>query len=121
MTKADLIAKMAKDAGISKAAAEKALNSFTKAVTTALKKGEKIALIGFGTFSVTKRKARKGRNPQTGKEITIKARRSLNSKPARLLKKLYKFIIPVFRPLVEGSRFFTHRGLLCFVVQIKGL
>ena len=87
MTKADLIAKMAKDAGISKAAAGKALNSFTKAVTTALKKGDKIALIGFGTFSVTKRKARKGRNPQTGKEITIKARKVVKFKAGAALKK----------------------------------
>lgn len=73
MTKADLVAKIASDAKISKAAAEKALNSFVKNVTATLKKGDKLTLTGFGTFSVTKRKARKGRNPQTGAVIKIKA------------------------------------------------
>ena len=87
MTKAELIEKMAKDVGISKAAAGKALNSFTKNVSGALKKGDKIALIGFGTFSVAKRKARKGRNPQTGKEITIRARRVVKFKAGAALKK----------------------------------
>ena len=87
MNKAELIDKMAKDAGISKAAATKALNSFTKTVSGALKKGEKIVLIGFGTFSVAKRKARKGRNPQTGQEITIKAKKVVKFKPGAGLKK----------------------------------
>jgi len=87
MNKAELIDKMAKDAGISKAAATKALDSFTKTVSGALKKGEKIVLIGFGTFSVAKRKARKGRNPQTGQEITIKAKKVVKFKPGAALKK----------------------------------
>lgn len=87
MTKAELIDKLAKDAGISKAAAGKALNSFTKNVLGALKKGDKITLVGFGTFSVTKRKARKGRNPRTGAEITIKAKKVVRFKPGALLKK----------------------------------
>jgi DNA-binding protein HU-beta len=73
MTKADLIDKMAKDADISKAAAGKALDSVIDGVKKALKKGGKVSLVGFGTFSVTKRKARKGRNPQTGETIKIKA------------------------------------------------
>jgi DNA-binding protein HU-beta len=73
MTKAELVEKMAKDAGISKAAAEKSLNSLIDGVKKTLKKGNKVTLIGFGTFSVSKRKARKGRNPQTGAPITIKA------------------------------------------------
>ncbi len=73
MTKAELVAKIAGDAKISKAAAEKALNSFISNVTKTLKKGDKITLTGFGTFSVSKRKARKGRNPQTGETIRIKA------------------------------------------------
>ena len=65
MTKAELIDKMAKDADISKAAAGKALDSFIDGVKKALKKGDKVGLVGFGTFSISKRKARKGRNPQT--------------------------------------------------------
>ena len=87
MTKAELIAKMAKDASISKAAAGRTLNSFTKGVAAALKKGDKITLIGFGTFSVSKRKARKGRNPQTGQTITIKARKVVKFKAGDALKK----------------------------------
>jgi DNA-binding protein HU-beta len=87
MTKAELVDRMAKDAGVSKAAAGKALIAFTKAISGALKKGDKIVLIGFGTFSVAKRKARKGRNPQTGKEITIKARKVVKFKAGAALKK----------------------------------
>jgi DNA-binding protein HU-beta len=73
MTKAELVEKMAKDAEVSKAAAGKALDSFIDGVKRALKKGNKVALVGFGTFSISKRKARKGRNPRTGETITIKA------------------------------------------------
>jgi len=75
MTKADLVEKMAKDVKISKAEAGKALDSFIDGVKKTLKKGTKVTLIGFGTFSVAKRKARKGRNPRTGEPITIKAAR----------------------------------------------
>ena len=71
MTKEDLIAKAAADAGISKARAGVALNSVLEGITKSLKKGEKVALIGFGTFSVASRAARMGRNPQTGREIRI--------------------------------------------------
>jgi len=74
MNKSDLISKMAADAGISKAQAQEALNSFTGSVTGAMKKGDKVVLIGFGTFSVSRRNARTGRNPQTGKEIQIAAK-----------------------------------------------
>jgi DNA-binding protein HU-beta len=73
MTKADLVAHMAEAADITKAAAEKALNGFVDAVGKTLKKGQKLALTGFGTFSVSNRKARVGRNPQTGEQIKIKA------------------------------------------------
>ncbi len=86
MTKADLIAMVAKDAKIPKVAAEKAVNSLTSAVTKALKKGDKLTLTGFGTFSVTKRKARAGRNPQTGKEIKIPATRVAKFKAGNVLK-----------------------------------
>lgn len=80
MNKSDLIAKIAGDSGITKAQAQAALNSFTKATTTALKKGDKVILVGFGTFSVSKRSARKGRNPQTGKEINIPAKKVVRFK-----------------------------------------
>jgi len=73
LTKADIIEKMAKDADISKTAAGKALNSFIDNVVASIKKNNKVTLVGFGTFSQSKRKARKGRNPQTGEEIKIKA------------------------------------------------
>lgn len=73
MTKAELVAAMAGSAGISKAGAEKALNGFIDAVKKSLKKGNKVALTGFGTFTVSNRKARMGRNPQTGAQIKIKA------------------------------------------------
>jgi DNA-binding protein HU-beta len=74
MNKAELIEAIASNAKISKADAKKALDGFIDATTKALKKGDRVALVGFGSFSVTKRAARKGRNPQTGKEITIKAK-----------------------------------------------
>ncbi len=73
MTKAELIEKMAMDADVSKAAAGKALDSFIDGVKKSLKKGDKVTLVGFGTFSVSKRGARKGRNPRTGETIKIKA------------------------------------------------
>ncbi|MCT4666247.1 MAG: HU family DNA-binding protein [Flavobacteriales bacterium] len=74
MNKSELIDVMAADAGISKAAAKKALESFTNAVSTSLKGGDKVALVGFGSFSVSRREERQGRNPQTGKAITIPAK-----------------------------------------------
>lgn len=75
MNKADLIEAIAKDVSLSKADAGRALDSITKRITQSLKKGENVTLVGFGTFSVTKRKARTGRNPQTGEAIKIKARK----------------------------------------------
>ncbi len=86
MTKAELIATIGKEAKISKASAEKAINAFTSAVTKALKKGDRLALTGFGTFSVAKRRARTGRNPQTGREIKIPATRVAKFKAGNLLK-----------------------------------
>jgi DNA-binding protein HU-beta len=74
MNKSDLIDAMAADAGITKAAAKAALESLTENVTGSLKKGEKVALVGWGTWSVSKRAAREGRNPQTGKTIKIAAK-----------------------------------------------
>ena len=86
MTKAELIVSVGREAKISKASAEKAVNAFTNAVTKALKKGDKLALTGFGTFSVKKRRARTGRNPKTGKEIKIPATRVAKFKAGNLLK-----------------------------------
>ncbi len=73
MTKAELVAAMSEAADVPKAKAELALNGFIDAVEKTLKKGNKLALTGFGTFSVSNRKARVGRNPQTGAQIKIKA------------------------------------------------
>ncbi len=86
MTKAEIVSKMAEGAGITKAAASKALEAFIEAVKSALKKEEKVTLVGFGTFSVAKRKARKGRNPRTGKEIKIPARSVPKFTPGKSLR-----------------------------------
>ena len=86
MTKAELIEKVAKDAEISKTAAAAALNSFIDGVTQALKKKDrKVTLVGFGTFTKVKRKARNGRNPQTGESIKIKAKNVVKFKPGKKL------------------------------------
>lgn len=74
MNKAELIEAMASSANLSKADAKRALDAFIDNTSNALKKGDRVALVGFGSFSVSKRAARKGRNPQTGKEIQIKAK-----------------------------------------------
>ena len=87
MAKADLIAKMVKDAKISKVAAGKSLDSFMGSVTKALKKKDgKVTLVGFGTFMKTRRKARKGRNPQTGAMIKIKAKNVVRFRPGKKLR-----------------------------------
>jgi DNA-binding protein HU-beta len=85
MNKADLIAKIAEDAGIAKTQASAALESFVEAITKTLKKGDKVTLVGFGTFSVSKRAARTGRNPQTGEAIKIKAKKVARFKPGKEL------------------------------------
>ena len=85
MNKGDLINELAKVVGTKKEA-EAAVNTIFGAITKALKKGNKVTLIGFGTFSVTKRAARKGRNPQTGKEIKIAARKVPKFTPGKALK-----------------------------------
>ena len=73
MTKSEIIDKMADDAGITKKNAEAALNSFIDSIKKTVKKGQRVSLVGFGTFSLSKRKARKGRNPRTGEAIKIAA------------------------------------------------
>jgi DNA-binding protein HU-beta len=86
MTKGDLVGRISKQAGLTKVAAEKALNAFMDTVKKALKKGESVSLVGFGTFSVARRKARKGRNPQTGRDIKIPAARVPKFKAGQGLK-----------------------------------
>jgi len=81
MNKAELIDAMAAGAGISKAQAKKALDSFIGATSDSLKKGDRVAMVGFGSFSVSQRAARKGRNPQTGQEINIAAKKVVKFKP----------------------------------------
>ena len=83
MNKAELVEKLANDAGITKTQANATLDSFIATVTKTLKKGDKVTLVGFGTFSVTKRKARNGRNPQTGAVIKIKAKKVARFKPGK--------------------------------------
>ena len=74
MNKAELIDAMASQAGLSKADAKRALDAFIDTTSAALKKSDRVALVGFGSFSVSERSARKGRNPRTGKEINIAAK-----------------------------------------------
>ena len=85
MNKGELIAKLSDDAGITKTQANTALDSFIEAVTKTLKGGGKVTLVGFGTFSVSKRAARNGRNPQTGEVIKIKARKVAKFKAGKEL------------------------------------
>ena len=80
MNKAELIDAMAAEAKITKADAKRALDAFIGATGKALKKGDRVALVGFGSFSVAKRAARTGRNPQTGKEIKIAAKKVVKFK-----------------------------------------
>lgn len=86
MNKTDLINAMAEEAGISKAAAKLALESFLSNVEGALQKGERVSLIGFGSWSITHREARTGRNPQTGKPIEIKAKNVVRFRPGSKLE-----------------------------------
>ena len=86
MNKKDLIGKIAEEAGIKKSEAEKALKAFEDAVIETLKDGDKVTLVGFGTFSVSTRKARKGRNPSTGEEIDIPAKKTPKFLPGKAFK-----------------------------------
>jgi DNA-binding protein HU-beta len=86
MNKAELIEAMAESADISKAAAGRALDGMVDAITDAMKKGDTLSLVGFGTFSVKERAAREGRNPQTGATIQIKASKIPSFKAGKALK-----------------------------------
>ena len=87
MNKADLVDRIASGTGISKAQAANAIDTAVQSITGALKRGDRVALIGFGTFSVAQRKARNGRNPQTGATIKIAARRVAKFTPGAELRK----------------------------------
>ena len=86
MNKSDLVDVVSKSAGISKSASEKVLDGAIDAITGALKKGQSVTLVGFGTFRVGKREARAGRNPRTGEEIRIKAARVPKFSAGKALK-----------------------------------
>ena len=89
MNKQELIVAMATESGLTKADSKKALDAFISSTSKSLKKGDRVALVGFGSFSVSERAARKGRNPQTGKEIKIAAKKVVKFKPgAELAKKV---------------------------------
>ncbi len=90
MTKTELIDKIASGAGLSKTEATRALDSTLDAVKVSLKKGQKVTLVGFGTFAVTKRKARKGRNPRTGQVINIPAAKTPKFTAGKALKDAVK-------------------------------
>jgi DNA-binding protein HU-beta len=90
MNKSDLVKAMATAAEISQTEAEKALTAFQNSVTSALKAGDKLSLIGFGTFSISERAARTGRNPQTGKEIKIAAKKVAKFKAGARLAEAVK-------------------------------
>ena len=88
MNKTELVAAVAEQADISKKDAEKALKAFVDVVTEEMKKGEKVQLVGFGTFEVSERAAREGRNPQTGKTMKIEACKAPKFKAGKALKDL---------------------------------
>lgn len=90
MNKAELIDAIASKSGLTKVDSAKALNAFVAATSEALKKGDRVALVGFGSYTVTKRAARKGRNPRTGKEIKIAAKKVVKFKAGSELSKKVK-------------------------------
>lgn len=85
MNKQELVSAIAADSGLTKAASEKALNACVETIKSAMKKGDSVQLVGFGTFSVSQRSARTGRNPQTGKEIKIAAKKVAKFKTGKAL------------------------------------
>ena len=113
MNKAELIAKLADDAGITKTQANATIDSFVSAVTKTLKGGGKVTLVGFGTFSVTKRAARNGRNPQTGAVIKIKAKKVAKFKAGKELSaKIYPLLKKLKKQDACVSCFFFHFKIL---------
>ena len=102
MNKSELVAKIAEGAELTKIQAEKALNSFIKETVAALKAGDKITLVGFGTFSAVTRAARTGRNPQTGKALKIAAKTNGKFSPGKALKDLTAKPVKVAKAAVKA-------------------
>ena len=90
MKKVELVEAVAKETGLTKADSARAVDATFAAITEALKKGDKVPLVGFGTFAVSKRKAREGRNPRTGETVKIAARKAVTFKPGTALKESVK-------------------------------
>ena len=103
MTKADIIAKLAEEIKISKKVAGQTLALVTDSVAQAMRKGEKVTFVGFGTFSVVQRKARKGRNPQTGKEIKIAAKKAPKFTAGAALKAAAEGKAPIKKPRAKKA------------------
>ena len=103
MTKADIIAKLAEEIKISKKAAGQTLALVTDSVAQAMRKGEKVTFVGFGTFSVVQRKARKGRNPRTGKELKIAAKKAPKFSPGAALKAAAEGKAPAKKPRAKKA------------------
>ena len=103
MTKAEIVAKVAKEIKISKKAAGNALAVVTDSIAQSIRKGEKVTFVGFGTFSVVQRKARKGRNPRTGKEIKIAARKAPKFTAGAGLKAAAEGKAPVKKPSAKKA------------------
>ncbi len=103
MTKADVVAAVAEEIKVSKMAAAKAMGVVIDCIEGALKKGERVTFVGFGTFSVSQRKARKGRNPQTGKEIKIAAKKVPKFTPGATLKSLVNGKAPAKKAPVKKA------------------
>ena len=103
MTKADIIAKLAEEIKISKKAAGQALALVTDSIAQAMRKGDKVTFVGFGTFSVVQRKARKGRNPRTGKELKIAAKKAPKFSAGSALKAAAEGKAPVKKPRAKKA------------------
>ena len=103
MTKADIIAKLAEEIKISKKAAGQALALVTDSIAQAMRKGDKVTFVGFGTFSVVQRKARKGRNPRTGKELKIAAKKAPKFSAGSALKAAAEGKAPIKKPRAKKA------------------
>jgi DNA-binding protein HU-beta len=90
MTRADLVARMAARTGWTKAAADRALRALLAAIRTSLKRGQPVTLVGFGTFSLTRRKPRRGKNPRTGQPMLVAGGRAPRFKPSREFKRIVR-------------------------------
>ena len=121
MNRQELVEAMAAKAGISKAAADAAVKAFIEAVTAELKAGKKVQLIGFGTFEVAKRAARKGRNPLTKKEITIKASNAPKFKAFKHKNFSFKVLHLFYKSYVHNIHQLIYFKRIPPVLSVKGI